>query len=132
MSALYYFRLSLTLIIIMLHAGSINRPQDSLFTYPEDESWANYTFPNFAPTFEVVFSNPSLEQEADDLCGDDFFCRFDIATTENTMVGLSTLNGGQEFEDIVNISRPSKQYTFLNSIPKSNTMHHADYKTFAM
>ncbi len=70
---------------MMLHVGSINRPQDSLFTYPEGESWANYIFPNFEPTFEVVFSNSFLEQEADDLCGDDFFCRFDIATTENTI-----------------------------------------------
>ncbi len=69
----------------------------------------------------MVFSNASLEQAADELCGDDLFCRFDIATTENTMVGLSTLNGGQEFKDIVNISRPSKSCTFFNSIPNCNT-----------
>ncbi len=83
-------------------------PQDSIFTYPEGESWANYSFPDFEPTFEVIFSNLSLEQAAEELCGDDLFCRFDIATTENTMVGLSTLNGGQEFERIVNNSQPSK------------------------
>ncbi len=107
-------------LFFLFSTGSIDRPQDSIFTYLEGESWANYTFPNFEPTFEVVFSNQSLEQAADELCGDDLFCRFDIATTENTMVGLSTLNGGQEFENIMNISRPSKSCTFLNSIPNSN------------
>ncbi len=60
------------------------------------------------PTFEVTFSDASLEQSAIDICGDDLFCRFDIATTGSTTIGLSTLMGGQEFDQIVNNSQPSK------------------------
>ena len=72
------------------------------------QNWSTYYFPDFQPAFEVVFTDPTLQQAADEMCGDDFFCRFDIATTESTDVGLSTLTGSQEFEEIVNNSRPSE------------------------
>ena len=40
------------------------------------------------------------------ICGDDPFCRFDVAATSRTDIGLNTLQGNIEFETIVNISQP--------------------------
>ena len=82
--------------------------EDSIFTYSVGQNWSTYYFPNFEPVFEILFADPALQQAADEMCGDDIFCRFDIATTESTDIGLSTLMGGQEFEEIVNNSRPSE------------------------
>lgn len=42
---------------------------------------------------------------AEAICGDDQFCRFDIAATSRTDIGLTTLLGGVEFEAIANISQ---------------------------
>jgi len=90
-----------------LLTGIISNPNNSLFTYAEGNDWSNFYSPDFMPSFEVTFSDPALEAAANELCGDDLFCRFDISSTENTMVGLSTLSGAQEFEFIVESSQQS-------------------------
>ena len=52
-------------------------------------------------------------------CGEDVFCLFDVATTGRMDIGLSTLNGSQNFEELVNLSYPGNeiliyiQYSFI-------------------
>ena len=98
----YVCALSLT----VLCAGITDDPAESLFTYKPGESWATFYDPFFTPTYEPVFSDPVLETEANTICGDDQFCLFDIAATGRIEVGLSTLEGSQNYEMIVNLSRP--------------------------
>ena len=87
--------------------GIIDNAEDSLFTYAPGESWASFYTPQFMPTFTTTFSDPQLQARANEICGDDQFCLYDIAATRRTEIGLSTLIGNQEFEEIVRISAPS-------------------------
>ena len=91
---------------ILSTTGIINNANDSLFTYGSGESWSTFYQPNFQPVFEPTFSSPELRQQADDICDGDPFCRFDVAATSRTDIGLTTLQGNIEFETISNISRP--------------------------
>ena len=84
-----------------------------MFTYDEEESWNTFYEPAFVPFFEPTFSNSLLEQEANTICGDDIFCRYDIAATGRADVGRATLQGNMELERIINISLPSKFLFFL-------------------
>ena len=79
---------------------------DSLFTYQPGETWATFYDPFFQPTFQPKFANPKLEAEAKELCGDDIFCLFDVAATGNMDIGLSTLRGGQEIDEITEVQVP--------------------------
>ena len=92
--------------------GIINNPRDSLFTYQFGESWSTFYFPSFIPTYEPSFSDPSLKQKADEICGDDDFCKFDIAATGIVEIGEATNQAVQEVEQLINLSRPSK-FTML-------------------
>ena len=87
-------------------AGIIDTPANSLFTYQPGESWATYYDPYFVPTYLTDFSDPDLAAQANELCGNDPFCLFDIAATGRVDIGLSTLQGSQEFEQIVQLSLP--------------------------
>ena len=61
------------------------------------------------PTFEPDFgNNTGLQEAAKEICGDDTFCLFDIATTKRTEIGATTLVDSENFEDIMNSSKPSK------------------------
>ena len=42
-------------------------------------------------------------------CGEDVFCLFDVAATGRMDIGLSTLNGSQNFEELVNLSYPGNE-----------------------
>jgi hypothetical protein len=86
--------------------GIIDNPADSLFTYASGQNWSTFYQPDFTPAFDPIFTSSELETQADMICGDDQFCRFDIAATSRTDIGLSTLLGGVEFEAIANISQP--------------------------
>ena len=86
--------------------GIIDSPADSLFTYASGQNWSTFYQPDFIPAFDPIFFSTSLEQQAEAICGDDQFCRFDIAATGRTDIGLTTLIGGLEFEMIANISQP--------------------------
>ena len=55
-----------------------------------------------------MFLDSSVESHAMDVCGDDQFCLYDIATTGRIEIGLSTLDGSRNFDKIVNLSYPSK------------------------
>ena len=87
-------------------AGIIDTPVESLFTYQPGESWATYYNPYFVPIYLTQFSDPDLAAQANELCGTDPFCLFDIAATGRVDIGLSTLQGSQEFEQIVQLSLP--------------------------
>ena len=93
-------------------AGIIDTPANSLFTYQPGESWATYYDPYFVPTYLTEFSDPDLAAQANELCGDDPFCLFDIAATGRVDIGLSTLQGSQEFEQIEEISLPGS-YSYI-------------------
>ena len=95
-------------IVHYFTSGIIDDPENSIFTYSGDEDLSTYHFPDFEPAYEITFNDSALEEAANEICGSDVFCRFDIATTENTMVGLSTLIGNEEYEQIVNNSQPSE------------------------
>ena len=55
-----------------------------------------------------MFTDASLEEKANEICGNDDFCKFDIAATGRTEIGEATLNGGKIFDAILNLSQPSK------------------------
>lgn len=58
--------------------------------------------------FEATFDDPELEMEAKAVCGDDEFCLFDIAATKKVEIGMSTMQGGEDFDNYVEMSVPSE------------------------
>ena len=90
----------------MLTAGIIDDPDNSLFSYQEGKSWADYFDPNFTPAYQPTFTDPALEARAMEICGDDQFCVFDIAATEREEVGMSTMQGNLDLEEITELSQP--------------------------
>ena len=90
--------------------GIVDTPFNSLFTYLPGENWATYHDPHFVPIYNAVFSDPELERRANDLCGGDEQCLFDVAATGLVEIGLSTLVRGEEFEEIVQLQIPGKKY----------------------
>ena len=79
---------------------------DSLFTYQPGEIWATFYDPFFELTFQPTFADPEFEAEVNELCGDDIFCLFDVAATGDMDIGLSTLEGGQEIQEITELQIP--------------------------
>uniref|UniRef100_A0A1X7V5I7 EGF-like domain-containing protein n=1 Tax=Amphimedon queenslandica TaxID=400682 RepID=A0A1X7V5I7_AMPQE len=84
----------------------IKNARDSLFSYSFSKTLETYYDPSYTPTYEAVFTDPSLEQEAIRICGNDEFCKFDIAATGRVEIGEATFNGGQAIEQLVNLSKP--------------------------
>ena len=79
---------------------------DSLFNYQPGETWENFYDPFFEPTYQPTFANPELEAMAYELCGNDTFCLFDVAATGDMDIGLSTLEGGREIQEITELQIP--------------------------
>ena len=71
---------------------------------------------NFLPAFEIEFSDPFMEEIAIQICGNNQFCLFDIAATNSTRIGLTTLMGSEEYDTIVALSSPSELLLFLMRI----------------
>ena len=102
-----HFITLICILTFLLHtAGIIDTPANSLFTYQPGESWATYYDPYFVPTYQTLFNDSDLAAQAGELCSDDPFCLFDIAATGRVDIGLSTLQGSQDFQQIVEISLP--------------------------
>ena len=72
--------------------------------YQPEHNWDSFYDPYFVPSFEPNFSDPTLESKANEICGDDSSCLFDIAATGNIDVGISTLESSKIIGEI---------YTFL-------------------
>ena len=80
--------------------------KDSLFTYSGNDSWSTFYDPDFVPLFEPVFTDSSLENTTYEICKDDLFCIFDITAIKKTKIGMSTLQGTEDLEMIVEMSKP--------------------------
>ena len=91
-----------------LCAGIIDDPDNSLFSYEEGKSWADYFDIDFTPAYQTTFTDPALEERAMEICGDDQFCVFDIAATEREEVGMSTMQGNLDLEVITELSQPGQ------------------------
>ena len=103
------------LTLIFTVVGIIDDPSDSLFTYKFGQDWSTFYFPDFIPVYEPSFVDPVLEDKANKICGDDLFCKFDIAATGRVEIGEATYQGGQDFEQLVNLSKPSnKLVVYIN------------------
>ena len=82
---------------------------ESFFAYNRPgESHRAFLDPDFTPAFEVVFDDPELEERANEICGDDEACRFDVAATKNEDIGMATMIGVRDFDVIVESSEPSE------------------------
>ena len=79
---------------------------DSLFTYRTGESLDIFNDVSFVPDFEPTFADPAIELQANAACNGDIACLFDIATTGNINIGLSTLNASQNVETVNQLSMP--------------------------
>lgn len=65
-------------------------PANSLFTYPQGMSAANFSFPNHIPlSLDDVVAGAS--QEVRDSCQGDVKCIFDATQTGNLEIGLNTM-----------------------------------------
>ena len=99
LNVIYYFAL-------IFVSGIIDDPAESLFTYQDGQSWATYYSPSFIPVYDASFKDADLEAKAREVCDNDTFCLFDIAATGKVELGMSTHQGSQEFERIVELSAP--------------------------
>ena len=90
--------------VLCIHSG-FNNINSTLFTYNEriGHRWESFCEPYHRPLFSFNTNNPVLES----VCGNDTFCMFDVASTGRTDIGLSTLNNSREYEEILELLRPS-------------------------
>ena len=91
--------------MVLLSTGIIDSANDSLFFY-DGSSFDDLYDPLFTPVFEVVFSHPGLQGVAEEMCHGDVYCLFDIAATGDTAIGLTTLTGVQDLDEMIEESRP--------------------------
>ena len=102
-------------ITCIIHAGIIDNPRQSIFTYGPSGDWETYYHPDYNPAFTPNFSSPVLEEQAHDVCGEDKLCLFDIAATGNVDIGSSTMNSVQEQEFLKTHFIPSRLCTSPHS-----------------
>ena len=89
-------------------AGIINNKEDSLFSYRAGENWTTFYRPQYSPLYGPVFATPELKAMAEQLCKNDTFCLYDIAATGRVELGMTTLRGSEDFEELVELSAPGK------------------------
>ena len=90
------------------HSGIVDNPINSPFIYKPGDNFFTFFDLTFTPVFESTFNDTELEKEAKKICGEDKFCLFDVAATKRIEIGVSTMQGGENFEVILNSSKPSK------------------------
>ena len=88
---------------IFVYIGFITK-SESLFTYNQQisQSWETFYDPYFEPIFTIIQNDELLES----VCENDTFCLYDISVTGSTEIGLSTLNGSKQYDELVRISYP--------------------------
>ena len=72
----------------------------------ESDSWGDYYDPRYTPAFAATFTNPDLKALAEEQCKGDQFCLYDIAATRDPKVGITTFEGGENLDVIINGSKP--------------------------
>lgn len=95
------FRLLITFCIIII-TGIIDEESDSCFTYDSDNSWSDFYSPSFEPTFLEDIDSPI----ADEVCGNDPFCRFDIIVSGRTDIATTTLESSTNVDLVAQLSLP--------------------------
>ncbi len=93
--------------------GILKSVNESLFTYNAQENFAHFYDPNFNPVFETTFKNADLEDKAREVCGNDEYCLFDIAATNNVEIGKATMRGVESFDNIVVMSAPGTWFLVI-------------------
>ncbi len=92
-----------------MHVRILDDASESLFAYnQEGHNFEVFRDPSFRPAFESMFDDPELEQRANEVCGDDESCLFDIAATRNEDIGMATMMGVMDFDMIVDLVEPSR------------------------
>ncbi len=91
-----------------MFAGIISDPTESLFTYDQSDSFYTYHHLEYAPLFQVIFINSSLQTLAESQCQGSQLCLFDIAATGDIEVGIATMNTENVIAYIMETSSPSK------------------------
>ena len=66
-----------------------------------------YYYPGYTPLFEAVFSDSTLQEQAEEICGSDDRCLFDIATTGRIEIGIATIEQVEFIDNITDLSLPS-------------------------
>ena len=100
-----------SLIPLFLCTGIINNERDSLFSYGVGKEWSEFYSPQFIPTYHIDNSSTL----ADEVCGEDLFCRFDIAATGRTDIAVSTLEGSLNVQLVVNLSFPGMVFVHIHT-----------------
>ena len=79
---------------------------DSLFIYQQGKSHSSYHHPQYEPIFpdtqSLIFDDKSLEKEAQNVCGENKECMFDIYTTKKVRIGRATKETVQQFVAVIN------------------------------
>ena len=96
----------------LINLGMVDRNK-TLFTYRFGKSYESFRDLDFTPVFlddtSSLFSNPTFEQEARNICGENQECLFDIAVTGKTSIGEATLELINELEEKTNNSKIGKE-----------------------
>lgn len=91
------------IITLIYFTGIIDSEMDSLFTYNSVNMWSDFYSPDFQPIFLTEDFDSAV---ANELCGDDSFCQFDIIVTGRTDIALTTLQGSKRVDLVANLSLP--------------------------
>ena len=80
---------------LIFFSGQINQSQ-SLFTYAQNETASTFAIPDFLPMFgdNITWQNDTIRKQAEEACGSDNECLFDVASTNDLTVGQATKDIG--------------------------------------
>ncbi|XP_048583031.1 protein mesh isoform X2 [Nematostella vectensis] len=79
---------------------------ESLFTYERGKNHSSHVNVLYRPVFiergqNVTFSNSALEKRAQDACGDNIQCLYDVSVTGKTSIGMASRQALQELKETV-------------------------------
>ena len=77
---------------------------DSLFKYSGGDSFESLRDVDFTPNYATNFSDATLQAAANEICGEDRFCLYDIAATGRVDIGGSTVNASRSVDELVLLS----------------------------
>ena len=88
---------------------------NSLFSYPDGLSAADFSFPDHMPVFLDELDNSTLS-EAREICGQDLQCIYDYSQTGNRELAMITMETNQENRMELTLSGTQRVCTWLLSI----------------
>ena len=88
---------------------------DSLFSYPDGLSAADFSFPDHMPVFLDELDSSTLS-EAREICGQDLQCIYDYSQTGNRELAMITMETNQENRMGLTLSGTQRVCTWLLSI----------------